>query len=58
MIKEDADTENRLAGAVFQLWEETNGIPGLQPTDFQPDTSTSTRTSDPAAACPLAGSAL
>ncbi|WP_405705181.1 MSCRAMM family protein [Streptomyces sp. NBC_00069] len=38
VIKEDADTENRLAGAVFQLWEETNGIPGLQPTGFQPDT--------------------
>ncbi|WP_405787850.1 prealbumin-like fold domain-containing protein [Streptomyces sp. NBC_00029] len=39
MIKEDATTGDPLAGAVFQLWEETNGIPGLQPTGSDPDTS-------------------
>ncbi|MFB7256743.1 prealbumin-like fold domain-containing protein [Streptomyces nojiriensis] len=39
VIKEDETTGNPLAGAVFQLWEETNGIPGLQPTGSDPDTS-------------------
>lgn len=38
VIKEDAATGNPLGGAVFQLWEETNGIPGLQPTGSDPDT--------------------
>lgn len=32
------DDRRPLAGAVFQLWEETNGIPGLQPTGSDPDT--------------------
>ncbi|MFD7909166.1 prealbumin-like fold domain-containing protein [Streptomyces sp. NPDC059752] len=39
VIKEDGLTGNPLAGAVFQLWEETNGIPGLQTTGSDPDTS-------------------
>ncbi|MEU6297802.1 MSCRAMM family protein [Streptomyces erythrochromogenes] len=38
VVKEDAATGNPLGGAVFQLWEETNGIPGLQPTGSDPDT--------------------
>ncbi|MFE3760282.1 collagen binding domain-containing protein [Streptomyces sp. NPDC059104] len=38
VIKEDANTGNPLAGAVFQMWEETNGIPGLQTTGADPDT--------------------
>ncbi|MFF4422806.1 prealbumin-like fold domain-containing protein [Streptomyces sp. NPDC001549] len=38
VIKEDEATGNPLAGAGFQLWEETNGIPGLQPTGGDPDT--------------------
>ncbi|WP_327734115.1 prealbumin-like fold domain-containing protein [Streptomyces nojiriensis] len=38
VVKEDAMTGDPLAGAVFQLWEETNGIPGLQPTGSDPDT--------------------
>ncbi|MFI5666432.1 prealbumin-like fold domain-containing protein [Streptomyces sp. NPDC051704] len=41
MIKEDSLTGDVLAGAVFQLWEETNGIPGLQTTGANPDTSIS-----------------
>ncbi|MGW6983365.1 prealbumin-like fold domain-containing protein [Streptomyces sp. NPDC054932] len=39
VIKEDGATGNPLAGGVLQLWEETNGIPGLQPTGSDPDTS-------------------
>ncbi|WP_327386949.1 MULTISPECIES: prealbumin-like fold domain-containing protein [unclassified Streptomyces] len=39
VIKEDGLTGDPLAGAVFQLWEETNGIPGLQTTGSDPDTS-------------------
>ncbi|WP_314241947.1 prealbumin-like fold domain-containing protein [Streptomyces sp. DSM 40907] len=39
VIKEDGVTGDPLGGAVFQLWEETNGIPGLQPTGSDPDTS-------------------
>ncbi|GAA2619171.1 MULTISPECIES: prealbumin-like fold domain-containing protein [Streptomyces] len=39
VIKEDGLTGNPLGGAVFQLWEETNGIPGLQTTGSDPDTS-------------------
>ncbi|MFD7078909.1 prealbumin-like fold domain-containing protein [Streptomyces sp. NPDC059918] len=42
MVKEDALTGDVLAGAVFQLWEETNGIPGLQTTGADPDTGIST----------------
>ncbi|MEV7580389.1 prealbumin-like fold domain-containing protein [Streptomyces erythrochromogenes] len=38
VVKEDAATGNPLGGAVFQLWEETNGIPGLQSTGSDPDT--------------------
>ncbi|MFE9658737.1 SpaA isopeptide-forming pilin-related protein [Streptomyces sp. NPDC005955] len=38
VVKKDADTGATLAGAVFQLWEETNGIPGLQTTGADPDT--------------------
>ncbi|MFI8388361.1 prealbumin-like fold domain-containing protein [Streptomyces sp. NPDC085540] len=37
VIKEDGLTGDRVAGAVFALWEETNGIPGLQTTGSDPD---------------------
>ncbi|MFF4453726.1 choice-of-anchor A family protein [Streptomyces goshikiensis] len=30
VLKTDAETDDELAGAVFQLWRETNGTPGLQ----------------------------
>ncbi|MQY15030.1 hypothetical protein SRB5_52070 [Streptomyces sp. RB5] len=38
VVKRDADTGDTLAGAVFQLWQETNGIPGLQTTGVDADT--------------------
>jgi large repetitive protein len=42
VVKEDSETGAPLAGAVFQLWEETNGIPGLQTTGVNPDTTVGT----------------
>ncbi|MFE2322966.1 prealbumin-like fold domain-containing protein [Streptomyces sp. NPDC059385] len=38
VVKEDELTGLPLPGAVFRLWEETNGIPGLQTTGADPDT--------------------
>ncbi|MGW5679488.1 MSCRAMM family protein [Streptomyces sp. NPDC003860] len=38
VVKKDADTGATLAGAVFQLWQETNGILGLQTSGTNPDT--------------------
>lgn len=40
VIKRDADTGKALPGAVFQLWRETNGQPGLQTGGVAPDTRT------------------
>ncbi|MFI5808221.1 choice-of-anchor A family protein [Streptomyces sp. NPDC051561] len=37
VVKRDAATGAVLAGAVFQLWRETNGVPGLQPSGTRPD---------------------
>ncbi|MFB6627518.1 choice-of-anchor A family protein [Streptomyces sp. NPDC056374] len=39
VLKTDAASGAVLPGATFQLWEETNGIPGLQTTGADPDTS-------------------
>ncbi|MER7666985.1 SpaA isopeptide-forming pilin-related protein [Kitasatospora sp. NPDC096128] len=39
VTKVDAETGKPLAGAVFQLWRETNGVPGLQTTGSNPDTA-------------------
>nr|BFD88779.1 hypothetical protein KitaXyl93_01390 [Kitasatospora sp. Xyl93] len=39
VTKVDAGTGRPLAGAVFQLWRETNGVPGLQTTGANPDTA-------------------
>ncbi|WHM40494.1 choice-of-anchor A family protein [Streptomyces sp. BPTC-684] len=36
--KTDAETRKPLAGAVFRLWHETNGTPGLQTSGSSPDT--------------------
>ncbi|MFF4711193.1 SpaA isopeptide-forming pilin-related protein [Streptomyces eurythermus] len=36
--KTDAQTGERLAGAEFELWKETNGTPGLQTGGADPDT--------------------
>ncbi|WP_406195523.1 choice-of-anchor A family protein [Kitasatospora sp. NBC_01560] len=38
VLKTDADSGAVLAGGVFELWEETNGIPGLQTAGVNPDT--------------------
>ncbi|MET8700174.1 SpaA isopeptide-forming pilin-related protein [Kitasatospora sp. NPDC004723] len=38
VLKKDAETGAPLAGGVFELWEETNGVPGLQTTGANPDT--------------------
>ncbi|MEE1735018.1 hypothetical protein PUR49_00330, partial [Streptomyces sp. BE147] len=38
VVKEDSATGDVLAGAVFELWEETNGVTGLQTTGVTPDT--------------------
>ncbi|MFF2950633.1 SpaA isopeptide-forming pilin-related protein, partial [Kitasatospora sp. NPDC057965] len=38
VLKTDSVTGAPLAGGVFELWEETNGIPGLQTTGVNPDT--------------------
>ncbi|MFD0430030.1 prealbumin-like fold domain-containing protein [Streptomyces zhihengii] len=38
MVKSDAKNGALLAGAVFELWRETNGVDGLQRTGTDPDT--------------------
>ncbi|MEU0690057.1 MSCRAMM family protein [Streptomyces uncialis] len=38
LLKTDKKNGKALAGAVFELWEETNGVPGLQTTGADPDT--------------------
>ncbi|MFW3460259.1 choice-of-anchor A family protein [Streptomyces microflavus] len=39
VLKTDSETDAALPGASFQLWEETNGTPGLQTGGGDPDTS-------------------
>jgi len=38
VLKTDAETGDALAGAEFELWEETNGVDGLQTDGADPDT--------------------
>uniref|UniRef100_UPI0015F04B90 choice-of-anchor A family protein n=1 Tax=Streptomyces phytophilus TaxID=722715 RepID=UPI0015F04B90 len=38
VLKTDDETGEPLAGAEFELWEETNGVPGLQTAGTDPDT--------------------
>ncbi|MEU9232543.1 choice-of-anchor A family protein [Streptomyces subrutilus] len=38
VLKRDAETGTALAGARFELWRESNGTPGLQPTAPNADT--------------------
>ncbi|MFD4374455.1 choice-of-anchor A family protein [Streptomyces sp. NPDC058486] len=38
LFKTDADSGMPLRGATFELWEETNGVAGLQTTGAAPDT--------------------
>ncbi|MER5884605.1 SpaA isopeptide-forming pilin-related protein [Streptomyces sp. NPDC001941] len=42
LVKRDAKTKKPLQGAVFQLWRETNGKPGLQRTGAGRDTKVGT----------------
>ncbi|MEU9608972.1 SpaA isopeptide-forming pilin-related protein [Streptomyces sp. NPDC048057] len=49
VVKEDADTSAPLAGATFQLWQETDGVTGLQTTGADPDTQVGTGCSTDAA---------
>ncbi len=42
VLKTDAETAAPLAGGVFELWRETNGVPGLQTTGATPDTQVGT----------------
>ncbi len=42
VLKEDSESGDVLAGATFQLWRETNGVPGLQTTGSNPDTAVGT----------------
>ncbi|WP_259464996.1 SpaA isopeptide-forming pilin-related protein [Streptomyces sp. TLI_171] len=48
VTKVDATTDAPLAGAVFQLWHETNGVPGLQTTGANPDTAVGAPCTTPA----------
>ncbi|MFJ9522134.1 SpaA isopeptide-forming pilin-related protein [Kitasatospora sp. NPDC101801] len=48
VLKQDATTANPLAGAVFQLWRETNSTPGLQTDGATPDTQVGTPCTTPA----------
>ncbi|MFF0742826.1 choice-of-anchor A family protein [Streptomyces sp. NPDC004111] len=38
VVKKDSESGAPLAGSVFQLWRETNGVPGLQTSGATPDT--------------------
>ncbi|MFB8263641.1 MSCRAMM family protein, partial [Kitasatospora purpeofusca] len=38
VLKTNAETGAALAGGVFDLWRETNGVPGLQTSGANPDT--------------------
>ncbi|MFJ6698361.1 choice-of-anchor A family protein [Streptomyces sp. NPDC091272] len=40
VLKQDDSTGAPLAGAVFQLWRESNGVPGLQTAGADPDLRT------------------
>ncbi|MFD9422805.1 choice-of-anchor A family protein, partial [Streptomyces sp. NPDC060054] len=42
VVKKDSATGDVLPGAVFELWEETNGVAGLQTTGGTPDTQVGT----------------
>ncbi|MFI9331006.1 choice-of-anchor A family protein [Kitasatospora sp. NPDC052868] len=48
VLKTDANTGAALPGAVFELWQETNGIPGLQTTGINPDTRNGATCTTPA----------
>ncbi|MFC8217132.1 prealbumin-like fold domain-containing protein [Streptomyces sp. NPDC057362] len=49
--KTDAESGEALAGAEFELWEETNGLAGLQTTGDNADTLTGDCTTDASGGC-------
>lgn len=51
VLKTDADSGAPLAGADFELWRETNNVPGLQPTGSDPDTLVTTCTTPSTGVC-------
>ncbi|MGW4696096.1 SpaA isopeptide-forming pilin-related protein [Kitasatospora cineracea] len=56
VTKVDSETNAPLAGAVFQLWRETNGVPGLQTTGANPDTAVGSPCTTPVSGqCSAAG---
>ncbi|MFD5462160.1 SpaA isopeptide-forming pilin-related protein, partial [Kitasatospora sp. NPDC127059] len=48
VTKVDSASSQPLAGAVFQLWRETNGVAGLQTTGANPDTAVGSPCTTPA----------
>ncbi|MGV9264174.1 choice-of-anchor A family protein, partial [Kitasatospora sp. NPDC003701] len=48
VLKTDATTGTALAGAVFELWQETNNVAGLQTSGANPDTQVGTTCTTPA----------
>ncbi|MFC7987630.1 choice-of-anchor A family protein [Streptomyces sp. NPDC057336] len=53
--KTDAESGDALAGAEFELWEESNGEAGLQTDGADPDTLTGTCTTDAFGGCVFDG---
>lgn len=51
VVKTDAETGDPLAGADFELWQETNNTPGLQTDGTNPDTLTDTCTTPATGTC-------
>lgn len=51
VVKTDDGTGEPLAGAEFELWEETNGVDGLQTTGADPDTRVDTCTTGTPGEC-------
>ncbi|WLQ36886.1 choice-of-anchor A family protein [Streptomyces castrisilvae] len=51
VLKSDAETGEPLAGADFELWRETNNMPGLQTTGTVPDTLVTTCTTPTTGIC-------
>lgn len=51
VLKSDAETGEPLPGADFELWRETNDIPGLQTTGTDPDTLVTTCTTPTTGIC-------
>ncbi|MFG2114437.1 collagen binding domain-containing protein [Streptomyces sp. NPDC048718] len=51
VVKRDQETGRPLAGGTFQLWMETNGVPGLQTDGADPDTLVNVCTTGSSGTC-------